>query len=34
LSVLPKRIAEEFKIEAESVDEVTTGAGIIKVKRG
>jgi len=34
LSVLPKRIAEELRIEAESVDEVATGAGIIKVKRG
>jgi len=34
LSVLPKRIAEELGIEAESVDEVATGAGIIKVKRG
>ena len=34
MSVLLKRIAEEFRIEAESVDEVVTGAGIIKVKRG
>ena len=34
LSVLPKRIAKELGIEAESVDEVATGAGIIKVKRG
>jgi len=34
LSVLLKRIAEELGIEAESVDEVATGAGIIKVKRG
>ena len=34
LSVLPKRIAEELGIEAEREDEVATGAGIIKVKRG
>jgi len=30
LSVLLKRMAEELGIEAESVDEVATGAGIIK----
>ena len=33
-SVLLRRTAEELGIEAGSVDEVATGVGIIKVKRG
>jgi aspartyl protease family protein len=34
LTVLPEEIAEELGIEPKSEEEVITGAGVIKVKRG
>ena len=34
LTVLPERIAEELEIEPIIEEEVITGAGVIKVKRG
>jgi len=34
LTVLPKKLAEELEIKLLSTEEVSTGAGIIKVERG
>ena len=34
LTTLPKKLAEELRIEATSHEQVSTGAGIIKISRG